>query len=105
MNVDGKEKLEIFIRFIRYIERQIVLLDALEESAYSKTHNLSGEFSIDRLISMVKHKSNQEDLVKAISDYHVRLVLTAHPTQFYAKLVLPIIRDLKKARLFSCSRG
>ena len=97
LNVSEEEKLEILIKFIRYIERQIVLVDALEESAYSKTHSLTGEFSIDRLISSVENKSNQEELEQAINDYHVRLVLTAHPTQFYAKLVLPIIRGLKKA--------
>ena len=94
-----KEKLETLIKFIRYIERQIVLVDALEEAAYSKTHNLNGEYSITRLARRVERNSKQDILTKALKEYKTRIVLTAHPTQFYAKLVLPIIDDLKSAIL------
>lgn len=94
-----EEKLETFIKFIRYIERQIVLVDALEEAAYSKTHDLSGEYSITRLARRVERNNKQNTLTKVLKEYKTRLVLTAHPTQFYAKLVLPIIHDLKKAIL------
>ncbi|AEB28060.1 phosphoenolpyruvate carboxylase [Francisella hispaniensis] len=92
-----EQKLQIFIKFIRYIERQIVLIDALEEAAYAKTHDLNGEYSITRLARRVERHDKQNALNKALQEYKTRLVLTAHPTQFYAKLVLPIIDDLKKA--------
>lgn len=92
-----EQKLQIFIKFIRYIERQIVLIDALEEAAYAKTHDLNGEYSITRLARRVERHDKQNALNKALQEYKTRLVLTAHPTQFYAKLVLPIIHDLKKA--------
>ncbi|WP_269446659.1 phosphoenolpyruvate carboxylase [Francisella hispaniensis] len=92
-----EQKLQIFIKFIRYIERQIVLIDALEEAAYAKTHDLNGEYSITRLARRVERYDKQNALNKALQEYKTRLVLTAHPTQFYAKLVLPIIDDLKKA--------
>lgn len=92
-----EEKLETFIKFIRYIERQIVLVDALEEAAYAKTHDLNGEYSITRLARRVERHNKQNSLNKSLKEYKTRLVLTAHPTQFYAKLVLPIIHDLKKA--------
>ncbi|APC96632.1 phosphoenolpyruvate carboxylase [Francisella frigiditurris] len=92
-----EEKLKIFIQFIRFIERQIVLIDALEEAAYAKTHDLNGEYSITRLIREVEQNKKQNTFSKELKEYKARLVLTAHPTQFYAKLVLPIINDLKKA--------
>ncbi|MBK2356248.1 phosphoenolpyruvate carboxylase [Francisella hispaniensis] len=92
-----EQKLQIFIKFIRYIERQIVLIDALEEAAYAKTHDLNGEYSITRLARRVERHDKQNALNKALQEYKTRIVLTAHPTQFYAKLVLPIIDDLKKA--------
>ncbi|ASG67352.1 hypothetical protein fh0823_26640 [Francisella halioticida] len=95
--MSDEEKLETFIKFIRYIERQIVLIDALEEAAYAKTHDLNGEYSITRLVRRVERHDKQNSLTRALKEYKTRLVLTAHPTQFYAKLVLPIIHDLKKA--------
>ncbi|WP_150467649.1 phosphoenolpyruvate carboxylase [Francisella sp. SYW-9] len=94
-----EEKLETFIKFIRYIERQIVLVDAIEEAAYVKTHDLNGEYSITRLARRVERNNKQRTLTRALKEYKTRLVLTAHPTQFYAKLVLPIIHDLKRAIL------
>ncbi|MED7789080.1 phosphoenolpyruvate carboxylase [Francisella sp. 19X1-34] len=94
-----EERLETFIKFIRYIERQIVLVDALEEAAYDKTHDLKGEYSITRLARRVERNNKQKTLTKVLKEYKTRLVLTAHPTQFYAKLVLPIIHDLKRAIL------
>ena len=36
-------------------------------------------------------------LEKKLKDFSVRLVLTAHPTQFYPGSVLGIINDLSKA--------
>ena len=92
-----EQKLQIFVKFIRYIERQTVLIDALEEAAYAKTHDLNGEYSITRLARRVERHDKQNALSRALQEYKTRLVLTAHPTQFYAKLVLPIIHDLKKA--------
>lgn len=92
-----EQKLQIFVKFIRYIERQTVLIDALEEAAYAKTHDLNGEYSITRLARRVERHDKQNALNRALQEYKTRLVLTAHPTQFYAKLVLPIIHDLKKA--------
>ncbi|AXA33523.1 phosphoenolpyruvate carboxylase [Francisella adeliensis] len=96
-DISEEEKLQIFIKFIRYIERQIVLIDAIEEAAYAKTHDLNGEYSITRLTRRVERNCKENALTSALNEYKTRLVLTAHPTQFYAKLVLPIIHDLKKA--------
>ena len=38
----------------------------------------------------------EEDLSKKLKDFCVRLVLTAHPTQFYPGSVLGIMNDLSK---------
>ena len=39
----------------------------------------------------------ENDFVKKLNDFAVRIVLTAHPTQFYTGEVLGIINDLSKA--------
>ena len=41
--------------------------------------------------------NKEEELTKKLKDYSVRMVLTAHPTQFYPGSVLGIINDLSKA--------
>ena len=38
----------------------------------------------------------ENDFVKKLNDFAVRIVLTAHPTQFYTGEVLGIINDLVK---------
>ena len=63
--ISEEEKLKIFIKFIRCIERQTVLIDALEEAAYSKTHDLNGEYSITRLTRRVERNNKENALIEA----------------------------------------
>ena len=42
-------------------------------------------------------RDKKEELKKHLEDFKVRIVLTAHPTQFYPGSVLGIITDLDKA--------
>ncbi|MCB1828158.1 MAG: phosphoenolpyruvate carboxylase, partial [Coxiellaceae bacterium] len=76
--------------FLQFVERQIVLFDALEDCAYHLTHDLDGPGSLTSAI----HEIN--DVVN-LDDYQTRIVLTAHPTQFYSPYVLNIIEDLSTA--------
>ena len=46
---------------------------------------------------MLIQKTKKEELKKYLEDFKVRIVLTAHPTQFYPGEVLGIITDLDKA--------
>jgi phosphoenolpyruvate carboxylase len=49
------------------------------------------------LLAEAEHTGRQEALLNKLQQYAVRLVLTAHPTQFYPGPVLGIINDLSKA--------
>src|SRR4030095_7706990 len=36
------DKLDILFRFIQFVERQVVLFDALEDAAFTQVHDISG---------------------------------------------------------------
>ncbi|ULT43402.1 phosphoenolpyruvate carboxylase [Niabella defluvii] len=92
-----KEKLDLLFRFTQYVERQVVLFDALEDAAYKNTHDLSGAGTLKQVMSDVVQNNNEEALAEILKTFCVRLVLTAHPTQFYPGSVLGIIHDLSSA--------
>jgi phosphoenolpyruvate carboxylase len=92
-----QEQIDLLFRFVQYSERQIVLFDALEDAAYSQVHDMQGAGSLKQLFNEVQSKSKEQELVDKLNDYCIRLVLTAHPTQFYPGSVLGIIHDLSKA--------
>lgn len=92
-----QEKADLLFRFIQYVERQVVLFDALEDSAFRDVHDMSGIGTLKHLEAEVMQYGKQESLEKKLSDFSIRLVLTAHPTQFYPGPVLGIINDLSKA--------
>ncbi len=94
--VEEKDRLDLLFRFIQYGERQVVLFDALEDAAYSLTHDLEGLGSLKQIESETKSKGLTKALAIRLKDFAVRLVLTAHPTQFYPDSVLGIIHDLSK---------
>lgn len=95
--INEKERIDLLFRFIQYVERQIVLFDALEDASYTHTHDLDGAGSLKQLIAEVVQSNKQEDFKKVLKNFGVRLVLTAHPTQFYPGSVLGIIHDLSSA--------
>lgn len=95
--IEEKDKNDVLFRFIQYTERQVVLFDALEDAAFSEIHDTSGRGTIKHLFSEVTVNQANEDFRKKLKDFSVRLVLTAHPTQFYPSSVLGIIHDLANA--------
>ena len=92
-----QEFLDLLFRFIQYTERQVVLFDALEDAAFKHVNDLNGSGTLKHLHSEVMQTHKQEELSHKLKDFSVRLVLTAHPTQFYPGEVLGIINDLSKA--------
>ena len=92
-----KEKITLLFRFIQYIERQVVLFDAVEDASFSQINNLDGVGTLRSLKEGVESKNKKPELKKYLSKFKVRPVLTAHPTQFYPGSVLGIITDLTKA--------
>jgi phosphoenolpyruvate carboxylase len=92
-----QEKLDLLFRFIQYIERQVVLFDALEDSSFKEVNDLGGVGTLKHLESEVLQNNLQDELKNKLKNFAIRLVLTAHPTQFYPGTVLGIINDLAKA--------
>lgn len=92
-----QEQLDLLFRFIQYSERQVVLFDALEDAAFKQVHDMNGAGTLKHLQSEVQQSQREEAFEEKLKDFAVRLVLTAHPTQFYPGEVLGIIHDLSKA--------
>lgn len=91
-----KEQLDQLFRFIQYIERQVVLVDALEDAAFTKVNDTSSS-SFTNFFERVSNRNAKAELREALEKFRVRIVLTAHPTQFYPGPVLGIISDLDRA--------
>lgn len=91
------ERNDLLFRFVQYIERQVVLFDALEDAAFKNVNDLNGVGTLKHLESEVLQGNKEDELTEKLKDFAVRLVLTAHPTQFYPGSVLGIINDLAKA--------
>jgi len=96
-NATEKDKVDLMFRFIQYIERQIVLFDAIEDAAFSIINNLEGRGSLRDIKEKTEAKNKREELIQFLEEFKVRTVLTAHPTQFYPGTVLGIITDLTEA--------
>ena len=92
-----EEKLDLLFRFIQYVERQVVLFDALEDAAFTQVHDMDGAGTLKQLEREVVQYKKEKELQTKLVDFSAELVLTAHPTQFYPGSVLGIINDLSKA--------
>lgn len=92
-----QQKNDLLFRFIQFTERQIVLFDALEDAGFNKINDTRGKGTLKQLEMQVTQSGKEELLRKKLKDFAVKVVLTAHPTQFYPQEVLGIIFDLAKA--------
>jgi len=92
-----KDKKDLLFQFVQYIERQVVLFDAIEDAAFPIVNNMDGFGTLRNSKEIAILSDKKEELKKHLEDFKVRIVLTAHPTQFYPGSVLGIITDLDKA--------
>ncbi|WP_179318162.1 phosphoenolpyruvate carboxylase [Winogradskyella helgolandensis] len=93
----SESQINLLFRFIQYIERQVVLFDAIEDAAFPIVNNMDGIGTLRSLKETVSADNKLETLQKYLEEFKVRIVLTAHPTQFYPGSVLGIITDLTEA--------
>ena len=96
-NPTQQEKESLMFRFIQYIERQVVLFDAIEDAGFAVVNNLEGRGSLRDMKENAEQKNKHEELKEFLDNFKIRTVLTAHPTQFYPGSVLGIITDLTNA--------
>jgi phosphoenolpyruvate carboxylase len=91
------DKAGFLFKIIQYVERQVVLVDALEDAAYGRIHQLDSHDMLQRILDRVEVDDQEQLLSRILTRFGVRVTLTAHPTQFYTGPVLAIISDLSRA--------
>lgn len=86
-----KERYDLLFQLVKYIERQVVLFDCIEDAAFVrfKKDKISNHISVDNPF-YAEYRSFLDLL-------NVRVVFTAHPTQFYSDKVQQIMRQLRDA--------
>jgi phosphoenolpyruvate carboxylase len=90
-------KTQLLFNFVQYIERQVVLFDAIEDAAFKKINDAKGKGTLHHFVSKLAKADQRERYVQKMADFGIRVVLTAHPTQFYPGNMLSIITDLEEA--------
>jgi phosphoenolpyruvate carboxylase len=94
----NKEKqLDFLFKIIQYVERQVVLFDSLEDASFNLVREVDGIGSLKQLEIEIYNQKKEKELIEKLNDFSVRIVLTAHPTQFYPDAVLGIINELSIA--------
>ena len=92
-----EQQTDLLFRFIQFIERRVVLFDAVEDAAFGRINNMSGIGTLRNLKEEAQSQQKTAELKTLLQEINVRPVLTAHPTQFYPGAVLGIITDLGKS--------
>ncbi len=90
-----KDRIDFMFRIIQYVERQVVLYDSVEDAAFPKLQQHRRSLSIKDYFELVDKNKSWDKVSKKLSTFSARIVLTAHPTQFYTPAVLDIISDLR----------
>nr|WP_299388370.1 phosphoenolpyruvate carboxylase [Allomuricauda sp.] len=93
---DERQRLDFMFKIIQYVERQVVLYDSVEDSAFPKLQEYTNSLSVKDYFELVNQTKNWDKISKNLSSFSARFVLTAHPTQFYTPAVLDIIAELRK---------
>lgn len=92
---DERERLDFMFKIVQYVERQVVLYDSVEDSAFSELQKYSSSLTIKDYFELVNRTKNWDKVSKKLSTFSARIVLTAHPTQFYTPAILDIIAELR----------
>lgn len=91
------EKIDMLFNFIQYVERQVALFDSIEDAAFEQINDPNGRGTLHALLLRTKLEKKEADLLDKLKRWSMRVVLTAHPTQFYPGPVLAILTDLENA--------
>ncbi|WP_294331497.1 phosphoenolpyruvate carboxylase [uncultured Chryseobacterium sp.] len=92
-----EQKLELLFKIIQYIERQVVLFDSIEDAAFPNLHSESDTGTVTNMYERSYQDHKLEQIREKLKDFAVKIVFTAHPTQFYPNSVQRILHDLRNA--------
>ena len=91
------QKTELLFKIIQYIERQVVLYDSIEDAAFPQLHSESDAGTVLQLHERALQEHQLEATREKIKEFAIKVVFTAHPTQFYPNSVQRILHDLRTA--------
>lgn len=94
-----QQKIELLFKIIQYIERQVVLFDSIEDAAFPQLHSDSDNGTLMNLYERTIQEHQLQKVRDKLQNFAVKMVFTAHPTQFYPSSVQHIIHDLRQAVL------
>ena len=92
-----EQKTELLFKIIQYIERQVVLYDSIEDAAFPKLHSDSDAGTVLQLHERALQEHQLDATRIKLKDFAIKVVFTAHPTQFYPNSVQRILHDLRTA--------
>ena len=92
-----QDQFGLLFNFIQYVERQVALFDSIEDSSFEQINDLKGRGTVASLLQRSRFEKKEDQLLKRLDEFSLRIVLTAHPTQFYPGHVLGILTDLEKS--------
>jgi phosphoenolpyruvate carboxylase len=90
-----EERITFMFRIIQYVERQVVLYDSVEDAAFPKLHKHSSSLSLKDYFQFIDNNNDWDSILDKLNSFSARIVLTAHPTQFYTPAILEIITNLR----------
>ncbi|MGS0747403.1 phosphoenolpyruvate carboxylase [Halpernia sp. GG3] len=90
-----EEKLDLLFKIIQYIERQVVLFDSIEDAAFPQLHSDSDTGTVQNIFDRSTEQNSVQQVREKLNKFGVKVVFTAHPTQFYPNSVQRILHDLK----------
>jgi phosphoenolpyruvate carboxylase len=96
-DLNESQRAGFLFKVIQYVERQVVLMDALEDAAYTDIHQVEKLNVLPRIVDRVEADNLRDRFAEILTKFGIRVTLTAHPTQFYSGPVLAIINDLTRA--------
>ena len=91
----NQKKIDFMFRVIQYVERQVVLYDSVEDAAFAQLRTHGNDLSLKDYIHLSDNKKKRGVLSDKLDTFSIRIVFTAHPTQFYSPSVLDIIDNLR----------
>lgn len=92
-----EQKTELLFKIIQYIERQVVLFDSIEDAAFPNIHSESDNGTVTNMYERSLQDHKLDKIREKLKDFAVKIVFTAHPTQFYPNSVQRILHDLRNA--------
>ncbi len=96
-NAGFDDMAKMLFRFMQFVERQVLLFDALEDASFPVVRDLEGAGSLRELFATIERKNARAQFRDLLHSFSVRVVLTAHPTQFYPDEILTVLTDLDRA--------